>query len=158
MAAVTVLGTPLFDTNSGTKTVTATPAVGDLIVILSAHTETTPVETIPTDNNSDGLGTYTLVKGVNRSTTCFAQIHVRNSFIGSGTSTIFSSAPGTTTGGGLAVIKITGMKHAGSAAVRQSGSQTDGGSTTTPTVALTNAVLTANPVIGLVSNASNTAV
>jgi hypothetical protein len=37
MAAVTLLGSATFDTSSGTKQVTATPAVDDLIVIITAH-------------------------------------------------------------------------------------------------------------------------
>lgn len=56
MAAATLLGTATFTTASGSKTVTATPAVGDLIIIVCAHTGNTVVGIAPTDNNSDGLG------------------------------------------------------------------------------------------------------
>ena len=59
MATVTLLGTATFNTTSGTKTVTATPAVNDLIVIVTANTGSTTTTAAPTDNNSSG--TYTVV-------------------------------------------------------------------------------------------------
>jgi hypothetical protein len=48
-----------FDTSGGTETVTATPAVNDLIVVVVHQSNTSnPVITV-TDSNSDGNGTYT---------------------------------------------------------------------------------------------------
>jgi hypothetical protein len=64
VAAVTLLGS-LFDTTSGTHTVTATPAVGDLIVIITAATGST-VQQPPTDDNSSG--TYTQLQNALKAT------------------------------------------------------------------------------------------
>src|SRR5262245_7809752 len=121
MAAVTLLGTQTFDTNSGTKTVTATPAVGDLIVLVTAHTGNTS-SNAPTDNNSDGLGTYPLVEtAVKASSADTMRFWIRDALIGSASSTVFTHAPGTSTGGGLGVLKVTGMTRAGAAAELKSG-------------------------------------
>lgn len=61
-AAVTLYGTG-GDTNTGTHTVTATPAVGDLPCIFVVNTGITAAPTV-TDDNADGLGTYTQVLAV----------------------------------------------------------------------------------------------
>src|SRR5436190_22496678 len=98
MASVTSLGS-LFDTNSGTHTVTATPAVGDLIVIVIASTGYTGT-VAPTDNNSDGLGAYTLAQSNVKVTSADKMAcYVRNELVKSATSTVFTHAPGATTGG-----------------------------------------------------------
>ena len=86
MAAVTLLGTATFNTASGTKTVTATPAVGDLIVIFAAHTGNT-ANTTPTDNNSGGAGTYTRIDGAFKNASADQlQIFIRTATIASATS------------------------------------------------------------------------
>lgn len=155
MAAVTLLGTATFNTTSGTKTVTATPAVGDLIVIIVAHSGSTS-SVAPTDNNSSG--TYTLINSALKATSADTmRVYVRNSLITSATSTIFTHAPGTTTGGGLTVLKITGMSKTGSAAVRGSGIQSNQAAATTPAPVLSSTPLTINPIITAVFNASNPA-
>ena len=155
MAAVTLLGTATFNTTSGTKTVTATPAVGDLIVIIVAHSGSTS-SVAPTDNNSSG--TYTLINSAVKATSADTmRVYVRDSLITSATSTIFTHAPGTTTGGGLAVLKITGMEKVGSAAVRGSGKQDNQASATTPAPVLSSTPRTTNPIITAVFNASNPA-
>src|SRR5262245_22496776 len=119
-ATLSELGTRVFTTASGTKTVTATPAVGDLIIIVTAHSGNTS-GTAPTDDNSDGLGTYTLIDtAVKASSADTMKAWVRNSPIGSASSTVFSHAPGTSTGGGLGVFKCTEITKKGSAAIRQS--------------------------------------
>ena len=95
MAAVTLLGTATWNTTSGTKTVTATPAVGDLIVIVTANSGSTGTGFAPTDNNSSG--TYTLVNTSVKATSADTmQMWVRNALITSATSTVFTQAPGTT--------------------------------------------------------------
>ena len=112
MAAVTVLGTT-FNTTSGTHTVTATPAVGDQIVIVSASTGNVSAAT-PTDNQG---GTYTtIVTAVRSASADTMMIHVRNQLIQAASSTIFTHAPGASTGGGLCVLKATGMSRIGVAA------------------------------------------
>jgi len=52
---VSLLGTPTFSTTSGTKTVTATPVVGDLVVIITAHSGNTSAAA-PTGYH-EGMGT-----------------------------------------------------------------------------------------------------
>jgi hypothetical protein len=153
--AVTRLGTATFDTNSGTKTVTATPAVGDLIVIITAHSGNTSAAT-PTDDNSSG--TYTkITSATGQSSVDTVSAFVRNSLIGAANSTVFTHAPGTSTGGGLGVIKITGMSRAGATAIVQSAIQNNQASGGTPTPVFGSAAKTANAVISAVMNATNPA-
>lgn len=155
MAAVTLLGSS-FNTTSGTHTVTATPAVGDLIVIIAAHTGSVS-QAAPTDNNSGGAGTYTQAQNALKATSAdIVGIWVRDALIASATSTVFTLAPGTTTGGGLAVLKVTGMTLSGLSAKRQSGSQANQAAAT-PAPVMGGVALTANPVIGAVFNATNSA-
>jgi hypothetical protein len=157
MAAVTKLGTETFNTNSGTHTVTATPAVNDLIIIIAANTGNVSSNP-PTDNNSDGLGTYsTVATSVKATSADTMRIFVRNSLIGSNTSTVFSHAPGTTSGGGLVVLKVTGMTNAGLAAIKQTAKQKNQASGGTPTPVFSVAANTLNPVIGAVFNETTTA-
>lgn len=157
MAAVTLLGSVTFNTNSGTKTVTATPAVGDLIVIITAHTNNDSLAT-PTDNNSSG--TYTKINHALGSTdggpndTTIA-VHIRDTLIGAANSTVFTHAPGTTTGGGLAVFKVTGMSLAGAAAALQSA--WDEAVADAPAPVLGATPLTGNALIGAVTNNANPA-
>lgn len=152
--AVTLLGTATFDTASGTKTVTATPAVGDLIVIVTAHSGNVSSAT-PTDNNSSGA--YTRINSaVKASSADTLGVHVRNALIGSAVSTVFSHAPGTSTGGGLAVFKVTGMQKVGAAAARQSAKQ-DNIASGTPTPVLGQAALTTDALIAALFNATNPA-
>lgn len=158
MAAVTLLGAQTLDTNSGTKTVTATPAVGDLIVICTAHTGNTSAAA-PTDNNSAGGGTYTQIGTgfVKAASVDQLRFWIRDRLIGSATSTVFSHAPGTSTGGGLGVIKVTGLARTGLAAVRQSAGQSNQAAAGTPTATLAAAALTGNALIGACFNATSPA-
>jgi hypothetical protein len=157
MAAVTFLG-GTFNTTAGSKTFTGTPAVGDLIVIVTAHTGNT-ADTAPNDDNADGLGTYTEVESrVKNSSADKAKMWIRNALIGSATSTIFTHAPGTTTGGGIVVLKVTGMSRSGSSAKLKSGGQ-DNQAAATPAPSWTGggSGLSANPKVGAVFNATNPA-
>lgn len=163
MAAVTLLGTATFNTTNGTKTVTATPAVDDLIVIITAHTGNTST-VAPTDDNTDGKGQYLLIGSAVKATSADTmRAWVRNNPIKSASSTIFTHAPGTTSGGGLAVLKVTGMgRWGGTGAARlvsgvvQFGKQ-DNQAAATPAPALPAAANTNNPTIGAVFNATNPA-
>jgi len=151
---VSLLGTPTFNTTSGTKTVTATPAVNDLIIIITAHSGNTAT-TAPTDNQTGG--TYTLVNTAVKATSADTmKVWVRDNLITSATSTIFTHAPGTTTGGGLVVIDCQGMDKAGSSAVVHSAIQSNIASGT-PAPVLGATPSSANAIIGAVFNASNPA-
>lgn len=157
MAAVTLLGTVTFTTTSGTKTVTATPAVNDLICLVCAHTGSTS-SIDPTDDNPDGLGTYTsVIANVKVTNADTMRFYLRNSLVGSATSTIFTHAPGATSGGGIAVLKITGMSRTGAAAKRQNGGENNQAGGTTPAPTFPGAALTTNAIIGAVFNGANPA-
>lgn len=163
MATVSTLGTPTFDTNAGNKTVTATPAVGDLIVVVAASTGLAGGTTAVTDNQATG-GTYVQVD-VDRtgfSTTGVLTCWVRNDTIRSATSTVFTAAQAASSGGGLVVLKVTGMSIAGLSAVRRigvasynTGGQSSGGSGTVPAPVLAATPLSANPIITGVANGTN---
>ena len=157
MAAVSLLGSTI-NTTAGAKTVTATPAVGDLILIFVVVSEDN-TWSAPTDNNSSG--TYTQVGNIISSGTSpniYGAWYVRNALIGAASSTTFSlSNPGTDTGGGMAVVKITGMAKAGSSAVRQSKDASSGAAGTPATGKWTSAKLTTNPVVGAIINGINPA-
>lgn len=155
---VSLLGTPTFNTTSGTKTVTATPAVGDLIIIITANSGSTTTTAAPTDNNAGGGGTYTLINTAVKATSADTmQVWVRNNLITSATSTVFTQAPGTTTGGGLVVIDCQGGDKAGSSAVVKSAIQSNQAAGGTPAPVFASAVSSINAVIGAVFNASNPA-
>lgn len=151
---VSLLGTPTFNTTSGTKTVTATPAVGDLIIIITAHSGNTSAAA-PTDNQTGG--TYTLVNSAVKATSADTmRVWVRNNLITSATSTTFTHAPGTTTGGGLVVIDCQGMDKAGSSAIVQSAIQSNAAAGT-PAPVFGTAPNSQNAIIGAVFNARNPA-
>ena len=153
MATVTLLAS-VWNTTAGAKTVTATPAVGDLIVIIAAHSGVSGNEA----GDNQGAGTYTEVEArVKNSSADDIRVYIRDELIASATSTIFGSTPGTTTGGGVMVLKVTGMSRVGAAAVRQAGGQANVASSTAPIVTLGSAMLTSNPVIGAVFNGANPA-
>lgn len=157
MAAVLLLGTVTFNTTAGDKTVTATPTVGDLIVIIAASSGLAGGTTACSDNNSDGLGAYTQVD-VDRtgfSTTGVLTAWIRNALIGSATSTVFTASQAGSSGGGLAVLRVTGMSRVGANALRQSGGQSSGTAGATPQPTLSVAADTNNPVIIAVANGTN---
>lgn len=154
VATITNLGTTL-NTNSGSHTVTATPAANDLIIIVRAATGST-TSTPPTDNNSDGNGTYTLAASSLKATSAdLLEIWVRNFLIGSASSTVFTEAPGTTSGGGLTVYKATGMARAGAMAIKQRASQDNQSANATPALTFSGNIAGPNPVIGAVFNATS---
>lgn len=156
MATVTLLGS-IANTNSGTHTVTATPALSDLIVIIRFNTGNT-TSTPPTDNNAGGAGTYTKITSSLKATSAdLLEVYIRTALVASATSTVFTDAAGTTTGGGIIVYKVTGITRFGAAAARQFASQSNQSAAGTPTPVFSQAVLTGNPVIGAVFNASSPA-
>ena len=168
MATVAELGTSVFNTTAGNKTITATPTLADLIVIFAPCTLAGGTTSV-TDNNSDGRGTYTQID-VDRtgfSTSGVLTIWIRNALIGSATSTVFTANQASSTGGGLTIYRITGMSIVGLGAVRGAGGQSAGTAATTPAPVLlrrtgttfsgTQAALTGNVVIGSVCNGASPA-
>jgi hypothetical protein len=149
---VVLLGS-LFDTNSGTHTVTATPQPNDLIVIVTGSTGNT-ADTTPTDNNTHG-GVYTqIVNPLKNSSADKMAAYVRTEFIQYKVSTVFTHAPGASTGGGLSVYAVRGMAKVGSGAIKQSASQAAQASGT-PAPTFGASVLTGNPVISAIFNGTN---
>jgi hypothetical protein len=159
-------------TTGGNTTVTATPTLDDLIIVIAGTSGLAGGTTTVTDNSSDGFGTtpgYTQID-VDRtgfSTTGVLTMWVRNRLIKSGTSTIFTAAQVGSTGGGLQVCRVSGMSIVGLGAVRGAGGQSTITAATTPAPVLlrrvgttfsgTQAALTANLCIGVVMNGSNPA-
>lgn len=159
MATVTFGLASAFSTTSGTKS-TAAPAavtVGDLCIVITAHTGNTST-TAPTDNNSDGLGTYSLIDtAVKASSADTMKAWVRDRPFGTTSTTTITHAPGTTTGGGLLAWTVSGIHRIGTAAIRQSAKQDNQAGGGTPTPVLGVAALTTNPLVGMVFNATNPA-
>jgi hypothetical protein len=155
--AVTLLGST-FNTTAGSKTVTATPALGDLIVVLVAATGVASGLGI-SDNNGDGHGTYEQIVSSLKNTSADQMVaFVRSDAIQKAASTVWTtSGDSASTGGGLFVCKITGATIAGPAFIRQSGAQNNGAAAATPTDALSVAALTTNALLSAVFNATNPA-
>lgn len=150
---VVLLGSS-FDTNSGTHTVTVTPDPNDLIVIVTANSGNT-ASTTPTDDNAHG-GTYVEITSALKNTSADKlAAYIRTEFIQYTNSTIFTHAPGVSTGGGLAVFAIRGMHRVGLAAIKQTAKDDNQAGAATPTPTFASAVLAKNPVISAVFNAAN---
>lgn len=137
-----------WNTNAGNKTVVATPASSDLIVVVGGASGMAGTDDIViSDNNSDGLGTYVrIARSTGGGTTGMMDIWVRTALIGSATSTTFTATITGDTGGGLTVMRLSSMYHTGYGAVRQSAAE----STQTedpPSIAFTEATLTGNPIL-----------
>lgn len=145
---------------SGTsnRTVTFTPAVGDLIIVFCAVTTNT--NTTPTTTDSAASGTYTLADtAVYTSTLGDSRVlsaFVRNAFsTGTGALTITCNT-GSNTSGALTAIGITGMPWAGAGALRQIGSNSSGSTAASVTASWDTALaaLTANMCLNAVSNSN----
>jgi hypothetical protein len=155
-----------FTTTAGDKTITATPAVGDYIIIVVANSGYTGV-VVASDNNADGFGSnatsnisggYSLLTSVLKAASVDTmQIYVRNRPIGSATSTIFTLPGASSTGGGGQVFKVTGATMFGLAGIRQFASQANQAASGTPAPVLASAALTTNSLIGAVFNATSPA-
>lgn len=157
MAAVTSLGST-FNTTAGAHTVTATPAVDDLIVVAAQAGRTTDDTTGTVTDDQTG-GTYDFIgrfwdAAIDR----WVAFYIRTALIGSAVSTIFTATPsGTTVGGGLQVFAVTGMSRVGADAELQNAGDGNGGAGTTPTATLGAAATTTNALIGIVTNGANPA-
>lgn len=159
MATASSLGST-FNTTAGAKTVVATPALGDLIVVITCNSgRTTAQSGTLTDNNTDGHGTFKLINQFTTNTSADSMwIYVRADSIQKAVSTTWTFTPtAADTGGGLQVFKITGMSLAALASVRQSAIQSNQAGAGTPAPVLGVAALTGNPLIGAVMNVTNPA-
>lgn len=142
-----------WNTTAGNKTVTATPAIDDLIVVVHGMSGWVSGDNSTiTDDNADGNGTYTKYGTATAplsnggGTACALWFSVRNQPTTSATSTIFTATNSGDTGGGLTVLRFSGMSRKGAQAVLQ----TIGESSSTespPTITFGSTTLTGNPVI-----------
>lgn len=142
-----------WDTNAGNKTVTATPALNDLIVVVHGiSTWASGDDSVITDNNSGGGGTYTKLGtaaaplSTGGGTTGALWISVRNALITSATSTIFTATNTGDTGGGLTVLRFSGMTRVGADAILQSIGESSA-TENPPTIAFAKTTLTENPIV-----------
>jgi hypothetical protein len=148
MATVVELGTEVWTTTAGNKTITATPTLNDLMVVVAGATSTgTP--TISVSDNGAG-GTYTeICSASGGGTGGVIKIFIRNNLVSSAVSTIYTATIGSDTGGGLVVFAVSGMTRTGSVAAKQfaaENTQTE----SPPTIVLGAAVLTANACIAAI--------
>jgi hypothetical protein len=169
MAAFTSAGSDWI-TTGGTRTVTATPVLGDLIVVIVGTSGVTGGTTSVTDDNSGGGGTYSSIVAAwtGFSTTGRMTMWIRHRLIASASSTVFTATQASSTGGGLQVCRISGMNICGLGAVRGCGGQSTGTAGTAPAPVLlrrtgttfsgTQAALTGNLCIGCVCNGSVAAI
>jgi hypothetical protein len=141
-----------WNTTAGNKTVVATPAVGDLIVVVHGiSTWASGDNSIITDNNDGGgvyvqLGNATTPLSNGGGTTGALWISVRNRLITSASSTTFTATNTGDTGGGLTVLRFSGMARAGLDAIRQSIGESNA-TENPPTITFASTTLTGNPVI-----------
>lgn len=152
-----------WNTTAGNKTVVATPALSDLIVVVHGMSGWVSGDSSTiTDDNADGLGVYTRLGDATTplsnggGTAGALWFSVRNSLVGSATSTTFTVTNSGDTGGGLTVLRFSGMTRTGSSAILQS----VGESTQTenpPTITFGATTLTANPVVLAVLGEDNPA-
>lgn len=157
MAAVTHRVTTPDTGNTPNTSGVYTPAIGDLCVGFLAATGT--VDTGPTFVASAGE-TFSLQLTVLRGAGADRlYVFVANALTAAATSrSITANTPNdSATGTVIAVYSISGMTRVGASAIRQSGQQDNQAGATTPAPAFSAAVLTGNPTIVAVMNASNPA-
>lgn len=154
---VTQAAVPTFTTTAGSKTLTATPALGDLIIVIVLATGVNAQFGV-TDNNTDGHGTYRVVtNGLKNSGVDSFTVLVRADLVRRAVSTVWtSSGDGASTGGGLAVYRIAGCQFSGPAAIKNTGGLS-GAAGATPQGFFGSAPLTTDAIIGVVFNGTSPA-
>lgn len=142
-----------FTTAAGNKTVTLTPAVGDLFVVFCARTTSTATPTVGDDNTG---GTYSLIDGaLGRASGDKLFAFVRDNLFLNTAPTIVTLTQSGDAGGGLNVLAISGCSVAGLAAIRQSGKKENQAAGTTNCAF--PAAGKSNLMLGAIFNATNTA-
>ena len=157
MAAWTFAGVT-WNTTAGSKTVTAAPAVGDLIVVVAGSSGLAGGTTAVTDDNSSGTYTQVDTDRTGFSTTGILTVWVRDTLIAAATSTVFTAAQVGSSGGGLHVYRLSGMTLVAAAAVRSNGGQSSGTAGTTPAPVLSQDPIARNPILIAVAAGANAAV
>ena len=157
MAGVT-FGGATWTTAAGNKTVTLTPAVGDLLFVFCANSGRTTAQPPTVACDVQGI-TFSQFTGTNGSYTKNTSadsgwVFIADSLCTAASSTIVTMTASSDTGGGLVVFRVSGMSRAGIGAIRQCGKQ-DNIASGTPSVVMPAAILTGNPVFGLVNTTTN---
>lgn len=137
------------------RTVTITPAVGDLIVVFVALAGNVATLEMTDDNGVDG--TYTRIASALWATSVNnAAVFVRNALIRNTDSTIITCASGSNTAGALVAVAVSGMLRTGLSAIRSYGLQQNQASGGTPTPVLNQSALNTNLTMTAVASADTT--
>ncbi len=158
MAGTVTLGVTDVDTSNVTSYLTGSfaTAANDLLVVFVVATAT-----VAAGGCSDnGGGTYTKITSSTKNASADTlYLFVANQLDpGSATRTVtFTSTGDAATGAVIIVLRVAGMSKTGTAAVRQTAVQNNQASGTTPAPAFAASVLTGNPTVGFVGNATNPA-
>jgi hypothetical protein len=147
----------VWTTTAGVKVTAAfTPAANDLLIAITGHSfalGTDPADTI-TDSQS---GTWDLVGTYRSFSTAVGgglRIWARQTAVTASSMTVTSTPGGTSTGGGLAVLSVSGSSGYGSGAIRAQAGQADTAAGT-PSIVMPQAVLTTSSLIGAVMTNTN---
>lgn len=133
-------------TTSGNKTITGTPQVGDLLVVIAGGSGGLTVSTNCVDDQG---GTYSKVISANRTTTLGElAIYVRNQIVTANVLHTITLSQAVADGGGGVLLGVTNMSATGSSAVRGSGamSNTAAGVNSAPVLSA-GVPLAKNPII-----------
>lgn len=153
-ATVSELG-ETWNTTAGDQAVTATPAVDDLIVIIAGSSGMAGPDNISVADNQGGAYTQ-IVRSTGGGSQGMLDIWIRDTLVSAAVSTIYTATIGGNTGGGLTVLKVTGMTRTGADAAKQfcgESSQTE-----SPVVCALGATpLAGNPLIAGVFGEDNPA-
>lgn len=156
MAVVTSLGVSTASTTNATSYAAGsiTPAANDLLIVFVTASGTVADGSI-TDTQS--LGFTRMVTAVKATSADTSYLFVANKLAAASAEVITFNTSTTATGAVIQVLRLSGMTLKGAAAIRQIGLQNNQSAAGTPAPAFANAALTANTIIGLVSNATNPA-
>lgn len=136
-------------------TVTTTPAVGELIIVYLNIADWDETNLDVTDNNSDGLGTYSEINHTTLDGTHTISAWVRDALVGSATSTNFSVTAVNQTACVVGVLRFSGVTKTGLTAIRQENTNIDT-SAVTPSVSFAGSTLTSNIVVAGVGSGDTT--
>jgi hypothetical protein len=152
--ATTTKRASIWNTNAGAKVTAAfTPAANDLLIAITGHSNTDTADTV---TDSQG-GSWDLVGTFRSHSTAVAgglRIWARTAAVSASSMTVTSTPGGTSTGGGLAVLSVSGSSGYGSGAIRAQGGLADQAAGT-PSVVLPQAALTTSSLIGAVMTNTN---
>jgi hypothetical protein len=134
-----------------------TPGAGNLLVAFVCVTGATGSAPSLTDSQSIGWTQITSAIKASSADTAYVFIANRTAAASSMTVTFNTSGGATATGCIIFVAQVASMTRAGQDAVRQSAIQSNQAASGTPTSTFGAAVLTGNPTLGAVFNATNPA-